>query len=161
MPRKQPGRREFLKDSLLASGGAAALLSLEERILLAKAPAKSGAPAPGVSGLPMGKIGKLKIGRLICGGNLFSGFAHSRDLVYVSSLVKRYFTDDKVLETLRICEENGINTAILRHDSHIVRILNKHWKKEWWSFIPVAAPFSWSRRLRGRCRPLIYGFVGW
>ena len=130
MPKKRPGRREFLKDSLLASGGAAALLSLEERILLAKAPPQSGAPAGSVSGLPMGKIGKLKISRLICGGNLISGFAHSRDLVYVSSLVKRYFTDDKVVETLRICEENGINTAILRLDSHTIRILKRYWKTE-------------------------------
>jgi len=36
----------------------------------------------------MGKIGRLSISRLICGGNLFSGFAHSGDLVYVSSLLK-------------------------------------------------------------------------
>ena len=130
MPKERPDRREFLRDSLLVSGGAAALLSLEERILLAKAPTKSAKPAPGVSGLPMGKIGKLKISRVICGGNLISGFAHSRDLVYVSSLVKRYFTDDKVVETLRICEENGINTAILRLDSHTTRILKRYWKKE-------------------------------
>lgn len=129
MPKRRPDRREFLRDSLLVSGGAAALLSLEERILLAKAPAESAKPATAVSGLPTGKIGKLKISRVICGGNLISGNAHSRDLVYVSSLLKHYFTDEKVLETLRICEENGINTAILRLDSQTIRILNKHWKK--------------------------------
>ena len=33
--------------------------------------------------MPMGKIGKLQVSRLICGGNLISGFAHSRDLVLV------------------------------------------------------------------------------
>ena len=130
MPKERSDRREFLRDSLLVSGGAAALLSLEERILLAQAPAKPAKPAPAVSGLPMGKIGKLKISRVICGGNLISGFAHSRDLVYVSSLVKRYFTDDKVVETLKICEENGINTAILRLDDHTTRILKRYWKKE-------------------------------
>ena len=51
--------------------------------------------------------------RLICGGNLISGFAHSRDLIYVSRLLKEYFTDEKVFQTLSICEAHGINTAIL------------------------------------------------
>ena len=77
----------------------------------------------------MGKIGDLEISRLICGGNLISGHAHSRDLIYVSPLLKRYFTDDKVLETLQIAEENGVNTAILRLDSHCLRILDKHWNE--------------------------------
>ena len=66
---------------------------------------------------------------MICGGNLISGFAHSRDLTYVSSLLKHYFTDEKVIETLQICEENGINTAILRTDNDTIRILNKYWKE--------------------------------
>jgi len=77
----------------------------------------------------MGKIGDLEISRLICGGNLISGHAHSRDLIYVSPLLKRYFTDDKVLETLQIAEENGTNTVILRLDSHCLRILDKHWNE--------------------------------
>jgi hypothetical protein len=61
------------------------------------------------------------------GGNLISGFAHSRDLIYVSSLLNKYFTDDKVMETFEICEECGINTAILRLDEHCIRIMNKYW----------------------------------
>ncbi|MHC4689898.1 MAG: hypothetical protein ACYS5F_09705 [Planctomycetota bacterium] len=32
--------------------------------------------------------------------------------MYVSELMERYFTDDKILETLQLCEENGINTNI-------------------------------------------------
>ena len=39
--------------------------------------------------VPMGKIGNLEVSRLICGGNLVAGFAHSRDLIYVSELLKR------------------------------------------------------------------------
>jgi hypothetical protein len=65
-----------------------------------------------VNGLPAGRIGKVKISRIICGGNLIGGYAHSRDLTYVSSLLKHYFTDEKIIETLEICEENGINTII-------------------------------------------------
>jgi len=77
---------------------------------------------------PKGKIGQLNISRLICGGNLISGFAHSRDLLYVSSLLRTYFTDEKVLETLYMCEASGVNTAILRVDRHTLRIINKYRK---------------------------------
>ncbi|MDP6046342.1 MAG: DoxX family protein [Phycisphaerae bacterium] len=77
---------------------------------------------------PAGKIGNLSISRLICGGNLISSFAHSRDLIYVSSLLKTYFTDEKVLETLYMCESCGVNTAILRVDKHTLRIINKYRK---------------------------------
>jgi uncharacterized membrane protein YphA (DoxX/SURF4 family) len=75
-----------------------------------------------------GKIGNLNISRLICGGNLISGFAHSRDLLYVSPLLRTYFTDEKVLETLYMCEACGVNTAILRVDKHTLRIINRYRK---------------------------------
>ncbi len=77
-----------MKKSLLASAGAGLGLSLEEKILLGKRVAKAGKAEIVTSGkeLPMGGIGKLKISRLICGGNLINGFAHGRDLIYVSAL---------------------------------------------------------------------------
>jgi len=124
-------RRSFLKKSVATSAGAALGFSFEEKALLARAEAVSDPPAPSTpnQSLPTGKIGDLEISRLICGGNLISGNAHSRDLIYVSSLLKQYFTDEKVLETLQIAEENGINTAIVRLDSHCLRILDKHWNE--------------------------------
>jgi len=79
--------------------------------------------------IPYGQIRNVKISRLICGGNLISGFAHARDLIYVSSFLKQYFSDEKVIETFRICEACGINTAILRTDLDTVRILKKYWKR--------------------------------
>ena len=122
-------RRNFLKKSAALSTGAALALSFEEKALLG---AISNKPAPrmprgSIKGLPMGKIGNVKISRMFAGGNLISGFAHSRDLIYVSSLLRNYFTDDKVMETFEICEECGINTAILRLDEHCIRIMNKYW----------------------------------
>jgi len=122
-------RRGFLRRSAMVSAGAAMALSFEEKALLAQVAATAGtAQLKGsAKGLPRGKIGDLSISRIICGGNLISGFAHSRDLAYVSSLLKQYFTDEKVLETLQICEENGVNTAILRLDDHCLRILNGYW----------------------------------
>ncbi len=118
-----------MKKSAALSTGAALALSFEEKALLAAMTNKQAPRMPGgsIKGLPMGKIGNVKISRMFPGGNLISGFAHSRDLIYVSSLLRKYFTDDKVMETFEICEECGINTAILRLDEHCIRIMNKYW----------------------------------
>lgn len=107
-------RRQFLRTSLAGSAAVASVLSLEEKALLGaiEKPAKPSAAA-GVAGLPTGKIGNVTISRLICGGNLIGGYAHSRDLTYVSTLLKQYFSDEKIIETLQLCEENGINTIIV------------------------------------------------
>jgi len=107
-------RRQFVKTSAAVSAGAILGLSLEEQVLAARQSKKAGAKKPVTSAgdMPVGKIGKVKISRLICGGNLTNGYAHSRDLIYVSSLLKHYFTDEKIIETYEKSEENGINTAI-------------------------------------------------
>jgi len=78
--------------------------------------------------IPTGKIGDVEIGRIICGGNLISGFAHSRDLIYVSTFLKKYFTAQKVMETFRLCEASGINTTALRVSEEEINILNQYWK---------------------------------
>jgi len=131
-------RREFLKKSVISSGLIASALSIEEKILLARE-AKKAMPEPqsSIKGLPMGKIGNVKISRLICGGNLINGYAHSRDLIYVSELLTHYFTDEKIIETWRLSEENGINTAIAnvrggKEDKQVentVRVLTKYWNE--------------------------------
>jgi hypothetical protein len=135
-------RRRFLQKSLAASAGASLGLSLEEKILLAqqKSAEKSTSQQPqgdnkgmppnvSAGGLPTGRIGNLTISRLICGGNLISGFAHSRDLAYISDLLNNYFTDEKVIETFQICEEMGIDAVILRLDEHCIRIITKYWNE--------------------------------
>jgi hypothetical protein len=132
-------RRQFLRKSVVASAAATSALSLEEKILLAAERQKRSAAMPEgvIKGLPAGKIGKVKISRLICGGNLTNGYAHSRDLIYVSSLLKNYFTDEKIFETYQLCEENGINTCIANvrggaGDTMVentVRVFNKYWKE--------------------------------
>ncbi len=60
--------------------------------------------------LPMGQIQNRKISRVIMGGNLIGGWAHSRDLIYVPSLFKAYNTDQKVFQTLQLAEKAGVNT---------------------------------------------------
>ena len=148
-------RRNFLKKSVIASPAAALALSLEEKALMGAASRKPAAVVPGGSakGMPMGKIGNLTISRIFCGGNLISGFAHARDLIYVSSLLRSYFTDEKVMETFEICEETGINAAILRLDEHCIRIINRYWnnrggKLQWIAQVkmPNADPMSEAKK---------------
>lgn len=60
--------------------------------------------------VPKGKIGDHEISRLVAGGNLIGGWAHSRDLRYVSSLFRAYNTEKKIFETLLLAEKAGINS---------------------------------------------------
>jgi hypothetical protein len=122
-------RRGFIKRTLAGGLAAPLVCSLEEHTLLAREEAPGiPAPTPNANGsLPMGTIGKVKISRLICGGNLISGYAHSRDLIYMSNLLMRYFTDEKIMETWALCEEHGINTMICYpEDRHAVEVYLKY-----------------------------------
>ncbi|MHB8902312.1 MAG: hypothetical protein ACYC6Y_26430, partial [Thermoguttaceae bacterium] len=112
-------RRCFLARGIAgAAGVGAALTSIEENILRAAVdegaanPATDGQPktdiAPG--SLPSGKIGNVTMSRLLIGGNLMGGWAHSRDLMYASQLFKEYNTDDKIFQTLDLCQACGVNT---------------------------------------------------
>jgi len=128
---KQLDRRAFLKTSLASSAAGVFALSLEEQALLAQVskPAAASAPSGSAGEMPMGQLGKLKVTRLIVGGNLTSGFAHSRDLIYVSGLLREYFTDGRVFETWELCEECGINTAVLRVDDHVIGLITRYWNE--------------------------------
>jgi hypothetical protein len=68
--------------------------------------------------LPKGKIGPHEISRLVMGGNLIGGWAHSRDLIYVSSLFRAYNTEKKVFDTLILAEKAGINTINIGFSSN-------------------------------------------
>jgi hypothetical protein len=118
-------RRHFLGHSLLGTAAFASALSREEQALLGASSKSS--RGTGIEGLPTGKIGDLTISRLICGGNLIGGYAHSRDLTYVSPLLKHYFTDEKIFETLEICEENGVNT--INAGTASLDVLRRYWNE--------------------------------
>ena len=111
-------RRAFVNRTLLGTAAAGAAYSLEEQILLAAAPADGDQAKPSkpdiVPGsMPCGRIGKVSISRLFLGGNLIGGWAHSRDLLYVSKLFKAYNTEPKILDTLELAEQCGINTILI------------------------------------------------
>ena len=123
-------RRNFLKASMAATLATPVVLSHEERNLMAQtvgaAPATPS--APGADGtVPCGKLGEASVSRLICAGNLISGYAHSRDLMYVSKLLKAYFTEEKIMETWALCEQHGINTMIFNpSDRRALEIYRKY-----------------------------------
>lgn len=62
--------------------------------------------------VPKAKIGNVEISRMILGGNLIGGWAHARDLIYVSKLIKAYHTVEKIAATLKLAEACGINTLL-------------------------------------------------
>jgi uncharacterized membrane protein YphA (DoxX/SURF4 family) len=72
-------------------------------------------------------IGDLEISRVILGGNLMGGWAHARDLIYVSKLIKSYHTDEKVYTTFRLAEECGINTFLT--NPVLCRVINGYWRQ--------------------------------
>lgn len=135
MSEKNVDRRDFMKKSLAASAGAAlGMSSFEEQDLQAQLAQNSGNRArsggvtqAGAGEMPCGKIKDLEVSRLFCGGNLIGGWAHSRDLMYVSPLVKAYHTKEKIFETLELAEEMGINTILTNPVSD--KVINQYWKE--------------------------------
>lgn len=149
-------RRDALKTSalagLVAAASAVGLQGREERLLAhvtEQSPSNNASQSPnvpptdGVSGatrtsftakpreklnakVPLAKIGDLTISRIILGGNLIGGYAHSRDLIYVSDLIKAYHTEQKCIETFMIAEECGINVFL--GDWNQGKMMENYWK---------------------------------
>ena len=76
--------------------------------------------------LPTAKIGNLTLSRMILGGNLIGGWAHARDLIYVSELVKKYHTREKIFETFFLAEGCGVNTVIV--NPVLCDVVNDYWR---------------------------------
>jgi hypothetical protein len=126
---KQISRRGFVKAGLVASAAVP--------LTFGAAPASSAADAnqdagsanakESSSAMPKGRIAGQEFSRLMMGGNLIGGWAHSRDLSYVSMLMRRYNTPTKVRETLELGEANGItamNSWVMDDNAQLF----DHWK---------------------------------
>jgi hypothetical protein len=68
-------------------------------------PALSAAAADG--SLPQIRLGKHSLSRLICGANTFNAGSHLS--TFFNAELRRYYTPEQILKTLRRCEEAGIN----------------------------------------------------
>ena len=121
-------RRTALGSCVAAAGGACAF---------AAGPASSPTPASAQEKqtkdqadktphhAPFGKIGDVKISRMLLGGNLVSGYMHARDLKYVGRLFRAYVTEEKIFETFALAEQHGINT-VLESGANLVQKYNQH-----------------------------------
>ncbi len=123
--KRQLSRRGFVKSSLLAS--AALPLGLKAAQAGAAEPASSATPGGSAGPMPMGRIAAQEFSRIMMGGNLIAGYAHSRDLPYVSTLMRRYNTPAKIRETLELGEANGV-TAINSWVQDDNTQIFDHWK---------------------------------
>jgi hypothetical protein len=87
--------------------------------------------------VPTVKIGGLQISRLIAGHNLVVGQAHDggSGLVYISALLRAYFTEAKVLETFSMYEKHGINCSGARMAAN-----NSEWAKK---YMAQGGKLSW------------------
>lgn len=88
-------RRSFFKRALAAGSGALAMA------------AGSGMPAETASRMPQIRLGPYSVSRLICGSNCFNAGSHLS--VFVNHEMRRYYTPEQILKTLRRCEEVGVN----------------------------------------------------
>lgn len=132
-------RRDFVKGSVVAS--AAGALALNAGTGGAAEPAEAKKPLGQKDTVQMGKIGELKVSRLMLGGNLLTHFTHSRDLKYVYNLTAHYNTEAKILETLAIAESHGINTLSMHNPPGPMNILKKYRReggKIQWIICPTA-----------------------
>ncbi|MBM4019194.1 MAG: hypothetical protein FJ288_12850 [Planctomycetes bacterium] len=157
--RSDMSRRTFLAGSLAASAAGAAGLgarsasaaearaarpekSAAGQVRPASPPEKSAAPPTAQpAAMPVGKIGKLAVSRMILGGNLLTHYTHSRDLKYVYRLTEHYNTEAKIHETLALAEQHGINTVSMHNPPAPMAVLKKYRKqggKIQWIICPTA-----------------------
>lgn len=73
--------------------------------------------APAVS-LPTVRFGKTDVTRLVIGTNPFFGYSHFNPLL--DKFMRDYMTQDKRIETLRRCEQVGINTWQLHYSPQTI-----------------------------------------
>jgi len=149
MEQRTVSRRSFFKKAAVLTGAAAGVYSMEENNLLAFQQRQGGAPpARGADGAPQGgrrggaeaalpdipgpvptlKLGGIEVSRLIAGHNLLVGQAHDSGsgLIYISALLRAYFTEEKVLETFAMYEKHGINCSGARMAAN-----NSAWAKKY------------------------------
>jgi hypothetical protein len=123
---KKLGRRDLLRNSLGATAALVGGVSYERKALMARmmAPAQGARVKEPAKGLQRGDFGKYQVSRLIIGGDPVSGIAHAGELVYQADFMTQYFTTPKILETLTLAEQNGINTLLMRADARIISHYN-------------------------------------
>lgn len=137
-------RRGFMKRSMAMSALLAGHAGLSRAQDDTGAAAVANITLPGQE-LTQGTVAGMSVSRLLLGGNLLTHFTHSRDLKYVYNLAAHYNTHEKILETLEIAQQNGVNTVVI-HTVPSVELIRRHHRdrggKMQWIICPTAAPDS-------------------
>ena len=129
-------RRDVLEKLLLGGAAAATMTVYEEKVLAENIDAVSGATRQQTNWakledlkekIPVSKIGNVEISRMIIGGNLVLGYAHARDLLYVSELVRAYHTKEKIFATLQLAEACGVNMFLM--NPSLCDTIKEYWEK--------------------------------
>ncbi len=118
-----------MKSAALGAIGTGAMLGKEEKSFAAARPGLDASidTSFGEGEMPVGRIGDVTVSRIIFGGNILSGYAHSRDLVYVSSLMREYNTVERILNTLDLAQAAGINTLLSDPWERPAEVMTRHW----------------------------------
>ena len=142
-------RREFLEGTLTVSTGLA---------VAGKGPSATGAESTtkAVSSLPKRKLGKYEVSRLIIGANPFTGYPHAQPLKYAKELFAAYFTDEKIIETLAISHNHGIDTHVTLTDESCVKYLNRFERETGKRLQWIAQSHWFSPKPEGRKNALNY-----
>lgn len=77
--------------------------------------------------VPHATIKDMELSRVILGGNLIGGWAHARDLLYTSKLVKAYHHREKIFETFLLAEKCGINAFLT--NPVLSAVINEYWRR--------------------------------
>jgi len=117
-------RRCFLARGVLGAAGAVAASNAAAGSANAEDRKAISPTASEYKGMPCGMLGKVKVSRMLFGGNLLAGGMHCRDLRYVNRLFRAYANQDKLIETLKIAEDNGINT-VFESGAELVALYNE------------------------------------
>ena len=83
-------------------------ISMTRRAVLGVAAAALNAASAPNAALPRVRLGKHQVSRLICGNNGFTGNSHTS--VLLDEEMRRYYSADQVIRTLRRCQEVGVDT---------------------------------------------------
>jgi hypothetical protein len=117
-------RRSFLRSASVAAAGMALPCDHAAEAQSPPEPAPSRPAAEPARTLPTVKIGEHQISRLIVGGNPFYGYSHFNRLF--SRHMVEWATPDRVCDTLRQCQAEGINTWQISHVDRAIADLKRH-----------------------------------
>lgn len=101
--------------------------------------------------LPRVSFAGRQIGRMLLGGNPFSGFGHHPNIPDYDRRLREYFTDEKILETMIIAYRAGINGFHLRGDQNVFRWLANF--RSWAASQPDGPQLNWLAQSAPDCYP--------